>query len=209
MCFFATNQISQIVDSNLLSDCHSDWHSSRIIGCNECKGMVTFLWTFSPAHFENGTWDNGGNCNRTWLVLREIQTDQSYKKNRITRIRLKSPPKVYYTWKCNTSKYSDKFKPKKHLRILRITTPLELRRIQVEEIERPKKIGEKSGINLQSLDVTRAMLLRPDGHPGSYWVNKWMKGYDDCVHWCLPGPIDAWNDLLLEMLGREDGLSLG
>lgn len=42
-----------------------------------------------------------------------------------------------------------------------------------------------------------------------YWVNKWMKGCDYCVYWCLPGPIDAWNDLLLEMLRREDGLSLG
>ncbi|XP_022133636.1 protein trichome birefringence-like 19 [Momordica charantia] len=27
--------------------------------------------------------------------------------------------------------------------------------------------------------------------------------YNDCVHWCLPGPIDAWSDFLLEMLKME------
>ncbi|KAK6796850.1 hypothetical protein RDI58_004551 [Solanum bulbocastanum] len=26
---------------------------------------VTFLWTYSPGHFENGTWEQGGDCPRT------------------------------------------------------------------------------------------------------------------------------------------------
>ncbi|KAJ6887169.1 hypothetical protein NC651_027500 [Populus alba x Populus x berolinensis] len=47
------------------------------------------------------------------------------------------------------------------------------------------------------------MLMRPDGHPNSYWGNKWMKGYNDCVHWCIPGPIDAWNDFLIALLRRH------
>lgn len=78
----------------------------------------------------------------------------------------------------------------------------ELRTIQVEEIERARKEGEWRGKKFVAMDVTRAMLMRPDGHPGSHWGNKWMKGYNDCVHWCLPGPIDAWNDFLMATLRR-------
>ncbi|WCJ20922.1 TRICHOME BIREFRINGENCE-LIKE 22 [Euphorbia peplus] len=76
----------------------------------------------------------------------------------------------------------------------------ELRSIQVEEIERVKKI--QGGKRFEALDVTRAMVMRRDGHPGSYWDNKWMRGYNDCVHWCLPGPIDLWNDMLLALLRK-------
>uniref|UniRef100_A0A2P2J2T2 Uncharacterized protein n=1 Tax=Rhizophora mucronata TaxID=61149 RepID=A0A2P2J2T2_RHIMU len=77
----------------------------------------------------------------------------------------------------------------------------ELRSVQVEEIEMASKKG-RQGKRFEVLDITRAMLLRPDGHPGEYWGNKWMKGYNDCVHWCLPGPIDSWNDFLLAVLRR-------
>lgn len=74
---------------------------------------------------------------------------------------------------------------------------LEIRSLQVGEIERAGKKGRK---RFGVLDVTKAMLMRPDGHPGAYWGNKWMKGYHDCVHWCMPGPIDVWNDFLLAVL---------
>lgn len=79
----------------------------------------------------------------------------------------------------------------------------EFRSIQIEEIERAKKDGEKIGNMFELMDVTRAMLMRPDGHPGAYWGNKWMKGYSDCIHWCLPGPIDTWNEFLLEILRKK------
>ncbi|RVX06459.1 Protein trichome birefringence-like 19 [Vitis vinifera] len=49
------------------------------------------------------------------------------------------------------------------------------------------------------------MWLRPDGHPSRYghWPNANVTLYNDCVHWCLPGPIDTWSDFLLEMLKME------
>ncbi|CAK9161291.1 unnamed protein product [Ilex paraguariensis] len=83
----------------------------------------------------------------------------------------------------------------------------ELRDIQIGEVERVKKqlVKNSSGKSFEVLDVTRAMLMRPDGHPGSHWGNKWMKGYNDCVHWCLPGPIDIWNDFLMSLLKKEAG----
>lgn len=124
--------------------------------CKNCSPIVTFLRTYSPAHFENAAWNMGGYCNRT-IPLSEVD---------------------------NTNNW-------------------EFRDIQIEEIERARKEGEKSGNTFDVIDITRAMQMRPDGHPGIYWGNKWMKGYNDCIHWCLPGPIDVWNEFLFEMLRRR------
>ncbi|XP_022774423.1 protein ALTERED XYLOGLUCAN 4-like isoform X2 [Durio zibethinus] len=130
--------------------------------CKKCKVRVTLIRTFSPAHFENGSWNTGGRCNRT-SPLSEGEIDLSSNE-----------------W--------------------------ELRGLQMEEIEKARIEGNKKGKRFGVLDVTRAMLMRPDGHPGEFWGNKWMKGYNDCVHWCLPGPIDVWNDFLMAILGREAAL---
>nr|GMC95417.1 protein ALTERED XYLOGLUCAN 4-like [Ipomoea batatas]GME08922.1 protein ALTERED XYLOGLUCAN 4-like [Ipomoea batatas] len=77
------------------------------------------------------------------------------------------------------------------------------RNVQVEEIERAKRYGESRGNKFEMIDVTRAMLMRPDGHPGgALWEKVGVKGYNDCLHWCMPGPIDTWNELLLQMLRK-------
>ncbi|KAK3040507.1 hypothetical protein RJ639_028953 [Escallonia herrerae] len=81
---------------------------------------------------------------------------------------------------------------------------LELRSFQMEEIERFRRyvMRKKGGKQrFEVMDVTRATQMRPDGHPGLYL--NWTKGYSDCLHWCLPGPIDAWNDFLLAILRKE------
>ncbi|RDX67324.1 Protein ALTERED XYLOGLUCAN 4, partial [Mucuna pruriens] len=83
----------------------------------------------------------------------------------------------------------------------------EIRRIQMEEVENAKEKGKQfGGFRLEALDVTQLALLRPDGHPGAYMnplpfangVPEHVQ--NDCVHWCLPGPIDTWNDIFLEMM---------
>ncbi|XP_020975768.1 uncharacterized protein LOC107632420 [Arachis ipaensis] len=51
------------------------------------------------------------------------------------------------------------------------------------------------------IDVSDAMAMRPDGHPGKYghlYYNN-VK-VTDCAHWCLPGPVDTWNQFLLYMM---------
>ncbi|KAK1269142.1 hypothetical protein QJS04_geneDACA006895 [Acorus gramineus] len=75
---------------------------------------------------------------------------------------------------------------------------LEVRGGQVEEVERVRVGGGYSRVGV--VDVTKMMLVRADGHPGVHWDNQYSKGYSDCVHWCLPGPIDAWNELLLAVI---------
>lgn len=73
----------------------------------------------------------------------------------------------------------------------------------MEEFERGKKEGEKKGVKYEILDVTKAMTLRPDGHPGEFWGNKWMRGYNDCTHWCMPGPVDFWSELMFAIIRRH------
>ncbi|XP_014492529.2 protein ALTERED XYLOGLUCAN 4-like [Vigna radiata var. radiata] len=86
----------------------------------------------------------------------------------------------------------------------------EIRRIEMEEVENAKvKAKEFRGFSFETLDVTKLSWLRPDGHPGAY-MNHFPLGngvsgrvQNDCVHWCLPGPIDSWNEILLEMIKTQ------
>ncbi|KAL6321368.1 hypothetical protein AAG906_016423 [Vitis piasezkii] len=74
-----------------------------------------------------------------------------------------------------------------------------------------KKATNKSKLRL--MDITEAFGYRHDGHPGPYRSpdpNKiTQRGPDgkpppqDCLHWCMPGPVDTWNEFVLETIRRE------
>ncbi|XP_074281918.1 protein YLS7-like [Silene latifolia] len=74
-----------------------------------------------------------------------------------------------------------------------------------------KKQTNRSKLKL--MDITDVFSYRHDGHPGPYRSpdpNKITKrGPDgkpppqDCLHWCMPGPVDTWNELVLEIIRRE------
>ncbi|KAK9750991.1 hypothetical protein RND81_02G234400 [Saponaria officinalis] len=87
-----------------------------------------------------------------------------------------------------------------------------LRRIAVEEVEKARIMLNADNVRVTTLDVTRLALLRPDGHPGPYmYYNPFKDGvkervHNDCVHWCLPGPIDTWNEIMLDIIKRRHGL---
>ncbi len=56
------------------------------------------------------------------------------------------------------------------------------------------------------LDTDSPLAQRPDSH--LRWTRK-KDGQVDCVHYCLPGPLDHWLVLLasaLELLGQAAGL---
>ncbi|KAK7361967.1 hypothetical protein VNO77_04063 [Canavalia gladiata] len=85
----------------------------------------------------------------------------------------------------------------------------EMRKIEMEEVKVVKEKGKEiGGFRLEALDVTKLALLRPDGHPGPYmYPFPFANGVqervqNDCVHWCLPGPIDTWNEIFLEILKK-------
>lgn len=75
---------------------------------------------------------------------------------------------------------------------------------QVEELRAAEKQGMMKGLKFLLLDTTEIMLLRPDGHPSQYGHSLHKnKTVNDCVHWCLPGPVDTWNEILFYMLKIE------
>ncbi|CAI9761762.1 unnamed protein product [Fraxinus pennsylvanica] len=86
---------------------------------------------------------------------------------------------------------------------------LEMRKVELERVNFAKLKAEKFGnIRFEALDVTKLALLRPDGHPGPY-MNPFPfangiadRVPNDCVHWCLPGAIDTWNEILLDVIKR-------
>ncbi|XP_010053104.2 protein trichome birefringence-like 23 [Eucalyptus grandis] len=81
-----------------------------------------------------------------------------------------------------------------------------LRDIELSEYEKASAIAAKNGVNLKLLDFTKLLLTRPDGHPGPYREfqpfakDQNAKVQNDCLHWCLPGPIDSWNDVIMEIV---------
>ncbi|KAI9125366.1 hypothetical protein K1719_003982 [Acacia pycnantha] len=80
------------------------------------------------------------------------------------------------------------------------------RKIEVEEVEAARANYNARKFGLEVLDVTKLALMRPDGHPGAYmYPFPFADGVkervqNDCVHWCLPGPIDTWNEIFLQMI---------
>ncbi|CAI0404346.1 unnamed protein product [Linum tenue] len=57
------------------------------------------------------------------------------------------------------------------------------------------------------MDITEVFSYRYDGHPGPFRTlspdGKPRTRMQDCLHWCMPGPIDTWNELVLEIIRRE------
>lgn len=68
-------------------------------------------------------------------------------------------------------------------------------------------IGElkSRGLQMEYINITRLSDYRKDAHP-SIHKRQWKpltqerlrnpKSYADCVHWCLPGVPDVWNQIL-------------
>ncbi|XP_019172921.1 PREDICTED: protein trichome birefringence-like 13 [Ipomoea nil] len=52
------------------------------------------------------------------------------------------------------------------------------------------------GTKFRVMDITRMSEFRADAHPSTAGG----KRHDDCMHWCLPGITDTWNDLFIAYL---------
>uniref|UniRef100_A0A0D9WQT1 Uncharacterized protein n=1 Tax=Leersia perrieri TaxID=77586 RepID=A0A0D9WQT1_9ORYZ len=83
-------------------------------------------------------------------------------------------------------------------------------RIEREEFARVAAHNKRNSADrLKLLDTFELSLLRPDGHSGPYRTYHPFKNgttgkvQNDCLHWCLPGPIDAWNDIIMQMLAMN------
>ncbi|TMW84909.1 hypothetical protein EJD97_024144 [Solanum chilense] len=62
------------------------------------------------------------------------------------------------------------------------------------EIELEKVLKNISKLFIRLINITRLSQYRSDGHQSIYTNSM------DCIHWCLPGVPDAWNQLLYHFL---------
>jgi len=72
-----------------------------------------------------------------------------------------------------------------------------------------KQVLSRSKIPFTVLNITQLSEYRKDAHTAIY-KKQWNKlteeqlanprSYADCVHWCLPGLQDTWNELLYAKL---------
>ncbi|RCV08180.1 hypothetical protein SETIT_1G305400v2 [Setaria italica] len=119
--------------------------------------------TVTPAHFENGEWNTGGDCVRE-RPFRRGERDRD-------------------------------------------AVVAEFRAAQVDALRDTAATSKRKGAELRLLDITEAMELRPDGHPSRYGhpPGGSVEGsfVVDCLHWCLPGPVDLWSELLFQMLAAH------
>ncbi|XP_062178659.1 xyloglucan O-acetyltransferase 1-like [Phragmites australis] len=87
------------------------------------------------------------------------------------------------------------------------TADAELRKAVLMEVATAAARRRRWGLRFEVLDVTRMGTMRPDGHPGPYLFPHSYDGRpvpetvaNDCLHWCAPGPVDTFNDLLMQMI---------
>ncbi|KAL6994052.1 hypothetical protein U1Q18_012158 [Sarracenia purpurea var. burkii] len=170
------------------------YEKGQVVGCHEChKNNVTELSRGFGYRMAFRT------------TFRTLLSLPNYKG--ITFLRTISPPH-FENGEWNTGGTCGRTRPfKKEEKKLDGYT-MELYLAQVEEFWAAKREGRRRGLKFRLLDTTEAMVLRPDGHPGHYGHGTDEKvTIPDCVHWCLPGPIDAWNEFLLQMLKMEGARS--
>ncbi|KAG2538176.1 protein ALTERED XYLOGLUCAN 4-like [Panicum virgatum] len=87
-------------------------------------------------------------------------------------------------------------------------TETEMRKIVVEAADEAGAAAAPAGLRFAALDVTTLANMRPDGHPGPYMrKNPFAAGegrpvQNDCLHWCMPGPVDTFNQILQQTILR-------
>ncbi|KAJ4982018.1 hypothetical protein NE237_032855 [Protea cynaroides] len=59
----------------------------------------------------------------------------------------------------------------------------------------PVAADAAKGTGIKILDITPLSELRDEGHISRYSI-KATEGVNDCLHWCLPGIPDTWNEIL-------------
>ncbi|KAJ0717543.1 putative PMR5 domain, PC-Esterase [Helianthus annuus] len=197
---------------------HSEWVNQ--FGKFDYVEIAAGKWFLKTAvYYENNTIVGCHNCKIENVT--ELEFDYAYRRALQTTLGFitKSDHKVYTVFQTttpdhfengewNTGGYCNRTVPFEEGETELRDIDSIMRNVELEEFK--KAVGDTNGSTLKLFDTTRLALLRPDGHPGPYRAFHPFEGKDpsakvqnDCLHWCLPGPIDSWNDLLINILLRE------
>ncbi|XP_039130835.1 protein ALTERED XYLOGLUCAN 4-like [Dioscorea cayenensis subsp. rotundata] len=165
------------------------YENGKLIGCTFCSETnlkeINFITAIKKA-------------TRTALefIKNSTHEEHHFEFKTLTLLRTYSPAHFEGgAW--NDGGYCNRTRPLKAEEMLGVGD-MELRNGQVEELDKVKEGEGEFGV----VDVTESMMVRADGHPGKHWNDEWMKGFNDCTHWCLPGAVDVWNDMMLQVMKR-------
>ncbi|KAJ0038498.1 hypothetical protein Pint_23053 [Pistacia integerrima] len=172
------------------------------LGCHYCPGLN---------HTEIGFYDVLRKALKTTL---KTITERTGSNGNVKDVILTTFAPSHFEGDWDKAGACPKTKPYKEGEIFLEGMDADMRNTEVEQVEEAKENAKQfKGLRLEALDVTRLSLMRPDGHPGPYMhPNPFANGIqehvqNDCVHWCLPGPIDTWNQIMLEVIRRWEGQS--
>jgi len=173
------------------------WENGRVIGCHNCADKsVKELGLCDPYH-------------KALQRVFNFITSSDHK-----------PLVIFRTWTPDHFEYGEWYnggvcnrsEPYREGQFNGDSTDHAMRKVEIEEFKRARPIASKRGIHLELLDIYHLSLLRPDGHPGPYRTfhpfdkDKSRKVQNDCLHWCLPGPVDTWNDLVMNIMLKSGAL---
>ncbi|GER40928.1 trichome birefringence-like [Striga asiatica] len=80
------------------------------------------------------------------------------------------------------------------------TTPLSGgKEVLKDESSDPDAAEAVKGTNVKLLDITALSELRDEGHISRYSIRA-TPGMQDCLHWCMPGVPDTWNEILFAQI---------
>ncbi|OIV94525.1 hypothetical protein TanjilG_25587 [Lupinus angustifolius] len=173
------------------------YEGDSVFGCHYCPGLN---------HTEIGFYDVLRKALRT--TLNGIIDRRGGKGNGIDVIVTTFSP-AHFEGEWDKAGACPKTKPYRNMEKKLEGMDDDMRNIEIKEVEDAKaKAKGIGGVKLEALDITKLALLRPDGHPGNYmYPFPFANGVpervqNDCVHWCLPGPIDTWNEIFLELMKK-------
>ncbi|KAJ0266479.1 Protein trichome birefringence-like 16 [Hirschfeldia incana] len=80
------------------------------------------------------------------------------------------------------------------------TTPMSIGKEVLQEESSDYSAGHAvKGTGVKLLDITALSHVRDEGHISRFSISA-SKGVQDCLHWCLPGVPDTWNEILFAMI---------
>ncbi|KAK6931123.1 PC-Esterase [Dillenia turbinata] len=175
------------------------YEAGLALGCHFCPGLN---------HTEIGFYDAYGKVLRTSLKS-IIERGGNNSDGKPMAVLVVTFPPAHFEGEWDKFGVCPKTKPYEDGEKTMGSVDEQMRKIGIGEVEFAKEKAKQFGnVRLEILDVTKLAFMRPDGHPGPYMFPfPFAKGSrdrvpNDCIHWCMPGPIDTWNEILLEMIKR-------
>ncbi|KAE7998426.1 hypothetical protein FH972_002971 [Carpinus fangiana] len=80
------------------------------------------------------------------------------------------------------------------------TTPMSVgKEVLQDESSDASAAGAAKGTGVKLLDITALSQIRDEGHISRFSLSA-RSGVQDCLHWCLPGVPDTWNEILFAQI---------